>query len=74
MVVLSALPLKPGTLPHNLAALTVITMVIGSALPVALAIEPGQMTLDATSLEPEFHNMKDKHGNPITEFYASKGL
>jgi len=72
--VMAALPFKPKTLPHNLASLVVITACLCVALPMALAIEPGQMELSASSLETEFQNRKDSQGKPITVFYASKGL
>lgn len=41
--VMSALPLKPMTTPHSLATLAVITVSIAAALPIALALEPGQV-------------------------------
>ena len=72
--IMAALPLKPQTLPHNLASLVVITACLTVALPMALAIEPGQMALPAADLEPEFQGRKDAKGETITTFYASKGL
>jgi len=72
--IMAALPLKPQTLPHNLVSLVVITACLTVALPMALAIEPGQMALPATDLEPEFQGRKDAKGETITTFYASKGL
>jgi len=72
--IMSMLPLVPATLPHTMVSLAVITASMAVALPMALAIEPGQMTLEASSLEPQFQNVKDSKGNPISTFYASKGL
>ena len=74
MAVLGMTPLKPLTIPHNLVSLVVITASMAVALPMALAIEPGTMTLQVDSLEPEFQNLKDSKGMPITALYAAKGL
>ena len=54
--------------------LTVIGGCIVFALPMALAIQPQKMTLDVSSLEPEFQSLKDEDGKPITQVFASKGL
>jgi len=71
---LSMTSLKPGALPHSMLSLVVITVSIATALPIALAIEPPQMAMEVSSLEPEFHDLKDSEGNPVTILYASKGL
>jgi hypothetical protein len=42
--VMSALPLKPMSTPHSLVTLAVITVSIAAALPIALALEPGQVS------------------------------
>jgi len=72
--VMALMPLTPGTMPHNLASLGVITVCLATALPMALALEPGQMEMDATSLEEEFWDLKDAQGNPVKVLYASKGM
>uniref|UniRef100_A0A7S2RBJ1 Sidoreflexin n=1 Tax=Mucochytrium quahogii TaxID=96639 RepID=A0A7S2RBJ1_9STRA len=67
----------PKTLPKRtlmLAELLVITGSLYIGLPAALAMFPQQMEMDATSLEPEFHDLIDKDGNPITKLYSNKGM
>lgn len=54
--------------------LATITACMSVGLPAALALQPLQMELDVSSLEPEFQNMKDKDGKPIKFVYASKGM
>lgn len=56
------------------AELALITVCISGMLPVALSILPTTMELNVSSLEPEFQNLKDSKGNPITTVYANKGL
>ena len=38
------------------------------------ALFPQVTKINTSKLEPEFHNLKDKNGNPITELYYNKGL
>jgi hypothetical protein len=52
----------------------VIAACIGLGLPLAIAVFPQEMALDATSLEPEFHGLTDSTGAPITQLYCNKGL
>jgi len=54
--------------------LVTITACMSIGLPAALALQPLQMELDVSSLEPEFQSMKDKSGQPIKFVYASKGM
>jgi len=56
------------------AELLLITGCISGMLPVALSILPTTMELDAKSLEPEFHNLKNAKGEPVTKVFANKGL
>ena len=43
-------------------------------LPLAIALFPQQSTSSVTALEPEFQNLRDKNGQPITELTYNKGL
>ena len=54
--------------------LTVIGGCIVIALPMALAIQPQQMSLSVANLEAEFQNLVDEDGSKITTVYANKGL
>jgi len=56
------------------AELVLITGCISGMLPVALSILPQKMEIDVKSLEPEFQNLKDSKGQPITKVFANKGL
>lgn len=56
------------------AELVLVTVCISSFLPVALAILPTTMELDVKSLEPQFQNLTDDKGQPITKVFANKGL
>jgi len=51
----------------------VITAYVG-VMPACLAVLPPTMELDVKDLEPEFHNLVDKKGAPITKVYGNKGL
>jgi len=62
---------KPATV---VAELLLITACLGGMLPVALAILPQRMEIDVKSLEPEYQNLKDAKGEPVTKVYANKGL
>lgn len=52
----------------------VFTYSIMFAPAVGLAMFPQMVKIDANKLEPEFHNLKDANGNPVTELYYNKGL
>jgi hypothetical protein len=56
------------------AELAVITASMAVALPVALALQPQEMTIAVTELEPRFHDITDADGQPVTHVYAQKGL
>jgi tricarboxylate carrier len=51
-----------------------VAVALAFGLPIALSIQPLQMELDVTSLEPQFHALQHKDGSPIRQVYASKGL
>ena len=63
-----------GSTMAMLLELGTITLCMSIGLPAALALQPLQMELDVSSLEPEFQNLKDSKGAPIKHVYASKGL
>jgi len=56
------------------AEIVLITGCIAGMLPVALAILPQTMEIDASKLEPEFKNLKDSKGQPVIKVFANKGL
>lgn len=56
------------------AELVLITVCISGMLPVALSLLPQKMAIDVKTLEPQYQNLKDSKGNPITIVYANKGL
>lgn len=58
-------------LPVNLA---LIGISLQTALPAAIAVFPQRCKVEATSLEPEFHNLRSPEGAPITSVYYNKGL
>jgi len=43
-------------------------------LPVALSLLPQKMEIPVGKLEPEYQNLKDSKGQPVTKVYANKGL
>jgi tricarboxylate carrier len=47
---------------------------ISTMLPCALAILPQKMEIPVSKLEPEYQNLKDSKGQPITKVFANKGL
>lgn len=54
--------------------LSVITGSLALALPVAMSIFPPRAAFKAEDLEPEFRNVKDARGRPVTTLYCNKGL
>jgi len=64
----------PAGAASVVAELVLITVCISGMLPVALSILPATMEISTSSLEPQFQNLKDSKGNPITTVYANKGL
>jgi len=54
--------------------LVLITSMLFSGLPVAVAIFPQMSSIPVSRLEPKFHNLKDQQGNPITTLYFNRGL
>lgn len=57
--------------PINLALLTVF---IGSCLPLGLSLFPQQGSMKTKDLEPHFHNLKNDKGEIIDAVYFNKGL
>jgi len=72
MKLLSPILIIPGS--AVVAELLLITVCISGMLPVALSLLPQKMPLSVSALEPEFQNLKDSKGNPITTVFANKGL
>merc|ERR1712151_1349641 len=64
----------PAGAASVVAELVLITVCISGMLPVALSILPTTMEINVSSLEPQFQNLTDSKGNPITKVYANKGL
>jgi len=54
--------------------LCLITGCISGMLPVALSLLPQRMEIDVSKLEPQFQNLKNAKGEPITKVFANKGL
>jgi hypothetical protein len=44
------------------------------AVPWCIGLFPQFASMDVKKVEPKFHNLKDKDGNPITRVYYNKGL
>lgn len=49
-------------------------MALGISLPIAIALFPQEGSVKSEDLEEQFHDLKDAHGNSITQFYFNKGL
>lgn len=43
-------------------------------LPLSLALFPQEGSIEASKLEPRFHNLRDKAGNPVETLTFNKGL
>lgn len=63
-----------GSTAAMLLELATITLCMSVGLPAALALQPTQMELDVSGLEPEFQGLKTAGGEPVLHVYASKGL
>jgi len=63
-----------GTTAGKIGEVVLVTMAFTVGLPAALAILPQTMEIPVGKLEPEFQNLKDKNGAPITSLFANKGL
>jgi len=83
--VLTAVPLTVNALmktkffqgkPGRVMALNIglITLALETALPAAIALFPQNISVAASSLEPQFHHLKDREGNPVTRLYYNRGL
>lgn len=44
------------------------------SLPLAISLFTQELTIPKEKLEPQFHNLKDAEGKPITHFIINKGL
>lgn len=70
---------KLALLPKNprlrlAVELAAITGSLAGALPVCMSLFPQTATFKATELEPQFQNVKDGDGRPISSFQTNKGL
>ena len=75
MVLLDKFGLIPKSrLPKTMMDLTVITMALCIALPVSVSLFPQRGSIDASDIEPEFRELRNKHGQIITKYYYNKGL
>lgn len=70
-----------GVLPVlTVGALGIVTEIvlicgcISAMLPCALAVLPTKMEIPVGKLEPQYQNLKDSKGQPITKVFANKGL
>jgi len=63
-----------GTTAGKVGEVVLVTMAFTVGLPAALAILPQTMEIPVGKLEPEFQNLKDKSGAPLTSVFANKGL
>merc|ERR1711948_188101 len=57
----------PAGAASVVAELVLITVCISGMLPVALSILPATMEISTSSLEPQFQNLQDSKGDPITK-------
>lgn len=72
---LAAGPLKGAPKLARLGTeVAVVTAFLFAGVPPALAAFPQTDTIDASKLEPEFHQLVDRDGRPIEKFYFNKGL
>ncbi|CAJ1400143.1 unnamed protein product [Effrenium voratum] len=70
----AAVPALTVGLAGAITEILLITGCISGMLPVALALLPQKMEIAVAKLEPEYQNLKDSKGQPITKVYANKGL
>ena len=57
-----------------LADAVLFTGILSVSVPLALGAFPQRDRLDASSLEPRFHNKLDTSGEPVQAFFYNKGL
>jgi len=63
-----------GTTAAFVLEVGAVAAMLAIGLPFALALQPLQMELEVSSLEPEFQKLSHSDGTPIKFLYASKGL
>eukprot|EP01116_Phalansterium_solitarium_P004910 TRINITY_DN1611_c0_g2_i1.p1 TRINITY_DN1611_c0_g2~~TRINITY_DN1611_c0_g2_i1.p1 ORF type:complete len:332 (-),score=88.34 TRINITY_DN1611_c0_g2_i1:901-1896(-) len=59
---------------HGPVNLAVITAMLLTGLPIAVAIFPQNVSVPVEKLEPEFRGLTDQSGKPITEVWYNRGL
>lgn len=77
MAALTSLRIAPASSTSKLRTalnLGSIYLSLQAGLPAALAVYPQTAKFDVKDLEPKYHNLYDRYGQPITTLYANKGL
>jgi sideroflexin-5 len=59
---------------HAPVQLGVIAATLLTAVPAGIALFPQRFFIDATDLEPKFHTLRDRNGEPIERVYFNRGL
>jgi len=63
-----------GTIVAATLEVGAVAAMLAVGLPFALALQPLQIELDVSYLEPEFQGLTTKDGAPVKHVYASKGM
>jgi tricarboxylate carrier len=72
---LEAMKLAPkGKLGIIAADMIIVALQLTISLPLALSLFTQEVDVPKEKLEPEFHNLKDAEGKPISTFTINKGL
>lgn len=56
------------------ADMLILVCTLTVSMPLALSLFKQELTIDKDKVEPQFRNLKDENGNPITQFTFNKGL
>lgn len=56
------------------ADMLILVFTLTVSMPMALSLFKQELTIDSNKVEPEFRNLKDATGMPITQFTFNKGL
>lgn len=59
---------------NDISCTGLIAFCMFTALPAAIAVFPQISSLETSDMEPEFQNLTDSNGKPITRLYYNKGL
>eukprot|EP01015_Nassula_variabilis_P037457 TRINITY_DN9920_c0_g2_i1.p1 TRINITY_DN9920_c0_g2~~TRINITY_DN9920_c0_g2_i1.p1 ORF type:complete len:287 (-),score=28.28 TRINITY_DN9920_c0_g2_i1:84-944(-) len=66
--------LPKGKIGNTILNATIAAALLGSAMPLALAVFPQYSKIRASDLEPEFQDLVNSKGNKISEFIYNRGL